>query len=826
VQSDEDLLWWTGAQPVFNNAGVFKKTIGAAAGSTVIGALFNNSGTTQVSSGNLTLDGGGNSSGSFNAAAGTVLSFSDGDHIFTSTASLIGAGIKRFSGGFNALGFSAPITGNTQVIGGTTAFNANTPIENLSQSGGTLSGTGSITAATGTWRGGTQSGTGKTIVAGTFNLTGDGDKHLDGRSLETRGNTLWNGSNRLRGSNAATWTNTASGIVDVQSDEDLLWWTGAQPVFNNAGVFKKTIGAAAGSTVIGALFNNSGTVEAIQGRLSFNGGYVQSTGATRLKGGTITTTETLNIQGGRIEGAGTITGNVNIANSASIALGLNGSTPLAGYDQLSVSGTLTLNGTLAITTGGQFATILGQRFEILNFGSAGGGFREITGLSLANGLSLLPVATPQGMGLETISQLTFLGTTSKGSPVIANGAVANSIPHRYYQFKLEEASNLTVQLSGMAANADLKLISSLGKTISASTNVGTANDVAMAALDPGVYFIDVNQATAGTATTYELSLAVTPDGGNSFVTATDLGSLSGSRLISDTVSNQDKNDYFKFNLADDGRFDLSLSGETTGNLADLQLLDSRGNVIRAATSAISLNLQADTYTVRVFQVQGSPKYQLQASLTPIPDLAGNSLAAARNLSVLNGSQSVSDFIGDIDRDDFYRFELNKTSTVNFGLSGLAASAQLSLLDSQGQLVQTTSNGNGFATPINRELAAGSYYLHVSNTGGMGSNNTTYSLALKADPKSIPFQISQVSPDSGSNAGEVTVSISGSQFTPAARVWIVDSNGVQSEASQVSWLNEGQLSARFDLRGQSAGAYSLRVVDGPNTATRSNPAGWR
>ena len=81
-----------------------------------------------------------------------------------------------------------------------------------------------------------------------------------------------------------------------------------------------------------------------------------------------------------------------------------------------------------------------------------------------------------------------------------------------------------------------------------------------------------------------------------------------------------------------------------------------------------------------------------STVTPDP---GSSPGEAFNLGNLNGTRTVSDFVGSTDMNDFYRFDLSAPSRLNIGLSGLTADANLQLLNSSGTLVASSSQvGNG------------------------------------------------------------------------------------------------------------------------------------
>src|SRR5205814_5883977 len=76
--------------------GTFQKSGGT--GSTAIGPAFNNNGTLNVQSGTISFYSGGDSHGTFNAAAGATLNFAGGTMTLESNSTLTAAGTVSFSG--------------------------------------------------------------------------------------------------------------------------------------------------------------------------------------------------------------------------------------------------------------------------------------------------------------------------------------------------------------------------------------------------------------------------------------------------------------------------------------------------------------------------------------------------------------------------------------------------------------------------------------------------------------------------------------------------------------------------------------------------------
>jgi subtilisin len=111
----------------------------------------------------------------------------------------------------------------------------------------------------------------------------------------------------------------------------------------------------------------------------------------------------------------------------------------------------------------------------------------------------------------------------------------------------------------------------------------------------------------------------------------------------------------------------------------------------------------------------------------IPDNAGNTLATARNITVGATPTTYSDFIGSRDTNDYYTFTLGTTSNFTLALAGLTADADVSLLDGNGNLITSSTNGGNRSEEITRQLSAGTYYARVYRYRG----STNYNLTLSA-----------------------------------------------------------------------------------------------
>jgi uncharacterized repeat protein (TIGR01451 family) len=448
------LITVSGGSTTFNNAGSFRKTGG---GNTTFDAVpFNNSGTVEVQSGALQLDGGGTHTGPFTGASGATLSLGSyfgGTHTFTATANIVVANLttiftpQSYSitiastcnvtdstniGYPGTLSLNGPITnlGSTLTVNGGTAninsspatppstltvtgglanfnFTGGINVSTLNFSGGTISGPTTMTVSgLFTSTAGTLSGAGTTNANGGMSISG-GTLGLDARTLNNNGPATFTNA-AISMANGADFNNSAGSTFDAQGFTLITVSGGVLPAFNNAGAFRKVAGA--GTTTFDTVpLNNTGMVEVQSGTLAltFGAPYTQSAGSTILNGGNISTNTTLNIQGGTLSGAGTITGNVS--NGGTVAPGaspgimnitgnyiqtstgalnieIGGLTAGTQFDRLNITGTTTLDGTLTVTRLNNFFPHVGNSFQAVTFASHSGTFAAINGLIFCDGL--------------------------------------------------------------------------------------------------------------------------------------------------------------------------------------------------------------------------------------------------------------------------------------------------------------------------------------------------------------------------------------------------------------------------------------------------------
>ncbi|MDF0556244.1 S8 family serine peptidase [Kamptonema sp. UHCC 0994] len=129
---------------------------------------------------------------------------------------------------------------------------------------------------------------------------------------------------------------------------------------------------------------------------------------------------------------------------------------------------------------------------------------------------------------------------------------------------------------------------------------------------------------------------------------------------------------------------------------------------------------------------------LSGAFFPATNLLGNELNQARDIGVLNGNQTVSDFVSTAKPDDIYRFTIPSISDFQLVLSDLSADADVAIIkDINGDksidvtdIIDSSKHPDTEPEQITIDsLSAGTYYVKVYQYDG----DTNFRLNLSAKP---------------------------------------------------------------------------------------------
>jgi pimeloyl-ACP methyl ester carboxylesterase len=116
------------------------------------------------------------------------------------------------------------------------------------------------------------------------------------------------------------------------------------------------------------------------------------------------------------------------------------------------------------------------------------------------------------------------------------------------------------------------------------------------------------------------------------------------------------------------------------------------------------------------------------------DAGDNTLSSARNLGILNGKQSFSDFLGIGDPNDYYKFSFSQRSNFTVSLDWLNANANIDLIQDRngngvvdsGEIIQSSENSGNITEYLSQILEGGTYYLRARQSSGNSFYNLNFS----------------------------------------------------------------------------------------------------
>ncbi|HEX6084563.1 MAG TPA: hypothetical protein VF266_08550, partial [Thermoanaerobaculia bacterium] len=358
-----------------NNTRVFRTSIGG--GTATLGVTLNNTGGTaavDLVSGSLNLAD-GVSSGAFTLGASSSLLIDSHSYTFATGTTVSGGGLVALSAG------TLLVTGSVSV-------------PNLSQTNGTVDGSGTLTlTGASTWSSGVMQGGGTTTVGtgGSLTLSSFSAKALNNRTLSVAA--------------GATLDVTGGGVVNLSNGGNIT----------NAGTFTLTANNNFNDAGSGGNFTNSGTLTKLTatGPTNFVGiGLANNGGTVDLQTGTMSVTGDTFTQ----------------AAGSTLKFWLGGTTPGTGFSQLSTDTTPALAGTLELALVGLYQPAGGDTFRVINATSKIGDFTQpYTYPALSGGRTFSDAWDASGL-LITVSGVSDVSIDkSAPSNVVAGAPIAYTL---------------------------------------------------------------------------------------------------------------------------------------------------------------------------------------------------------------------------------------------------------------------------------------------------------------------------------------------------------------------------------------------------------------
>jgi RHS repeat-associated protein len=671
------------------------------------------------------------------------------------------AGTINFLGVVGFMGNAITINGGTLNFSGGSVITTNT----LTLNGGTLTGRDAVTV-TGRldWPGGVMSGTGTlTVAAGaTLNMVNSvlGDSLQ--RPLTNAGMATLQGQSLNVGS-GVVFTN--QGTFNVQQAASISGGTGSQ--FINTGTFNKSGGDTTNLTMP---FTNSGTVDVVSGTLSLPS--LTNASGTTLTGGTYVVTGTLKINIDKVQ---TNAAAIVLDGTAAQIVNQSNANALDNFSTNAATGSFTVQNGQTFTAPASFTNagnlILGPAGT---FNASGDYVQSSTG-TLTEEIGGTPPSGQFG-GLNAVRSTTLAGTFDVGL-VNGFGAAAGQI---FPTMKFASHTGSFATLEGL----------SLGRTKVFDTDL--------------------------TATTFSV-LTVNSAADLAVVGITSPSSeVAGQNLtISYTVKNQTT-------VAAQGSWDDSVYLSTTTTLTPDSVLLGRvrhtGPVAGGGTYTETLTAPIQGIVAGKFLVVVLVDSK---GLVPDSDRSNNTRSATNTLTVSVPALTLGvQRMGTIANGQDVYFQVDVPPATAVPLTADFPAADVAdVYVRYGQAPDGSHYDQASSTPPGAHSTflltgpAGTYYLWLHGREAAGTGRPFIVLGRTAG-----FELRSVTPDHGSNEGQVTMTIQGSLFSPTTTASLVSSSGQEVSAKVVRFEGDSTLLATFDLLRLAPGPYGVLVKDTRNGAS--------
>ncbi len=469
-----------------------------------------------------------------------------------------------------------------------------------------------------------------------------------------------------------------------------------------------------------------------------------------------------------------------------------------------------------------------------------------TGYNLS--LSAESIANVAGATLKTAQNI---GTPTSVAQNYT-GNLFSGVSDAFYALTVSGVTRLNLSMSGLTTSATLYLDDASGAKLYGYDGSPESPANFTYYLAAGTYYIDANSASAdnGVATPYILAVSATtiPEpAGSTMSTALAVGALSSTaQTFSGWLGAVYQDNYYKLTLSSAATVNILWTGSTgiaEPTLMAKLLTVSGAQVAYGYSSASSegsivYSLASGTYYVDMnYYTNNSASYNLSIS-TGVPaignsssNIAGNSISTAKNIGALGAAPQVfAEWVGTIDTADYYEFSLSQASATKFLVSGCTANSDFDLLDIAGHVIASGSAGAASDGSLLYQLASGTYYFEVTNSGG---DNTGYNLSMSAaaivdtagttvttapdigDLAAVPPTVTITAGEASSQASQaITGTVASSQLTAVVgqTVTLTDNGVALSTSAAIKVQSDGSFSASVLLPNAGINAIVASVTD--------------
>lgn len=336
---------------------------------------------------------------------------------------------------------------------------------------------------------------------------------------------------------------------------------------------------------------------------------------------------------------------------------------------------------------------------------------------------------------------------------------------------------------------------------------------------------------------------------NTLATANNVGTASAgasSALIYGHIGNRisgvvDSQDWYKIEVR--GRTDATFTLSSMTRDLDLYLFNSQGREVTRSNNSgtrvdeIRRTLDPGTYFVQVRQFSSNVSvYTLRMNLnvqaapqqpvTPTgPDVEpNNERAQASNIGLFTSgtnSRTIAGNVGatvagNVDGQDWYRFEVAARTAAQLRLTGLTQDLDLYLYNSSGTQINSSSNGGSEDDTITANLEPGSYFVQVRQFNGSAS---AYSLRMDMQVQAPTTPTTPTTPNPRLQATHL------GDLPPFGQSWRSQPTGQISNSRReiyYSFNNDASRRVQLDLRSISANLnIELQNADGVVVARSTN-----